>query len=313
MVFQSLTDEDRRTGSSRFRRSAQRHRATHKYQRLTGANAPEPLRLTGNQTLGLAIACSLRVSLQGSGALASPGPTNQHYNQPPVPAKGRPEGHGEANCFVQLPKSSTVQTRLQISCELPGNRFRTRPDCSLQPPENSNQPIRKQPPMPVESLVFCGKVYALCPRAKSMRLAARFTNLLAVSSLAIPSLVAPLRLLGQPAPAEMPTPVAVSCGGDDGLTLQVCDATEKAFKATSDLPLASKERPALYKIVIPTNVVWKGVGERTQVRYAVRVLTPADKEIGAFEGYCWETNVRSCGTQILENTRRLLAPSNRPK
>jgi hypothetical protein len=25
-----------------------RHRATHKYQRLTGANAPEPLRLTGN-------------------------------------------------------------------------------------------------------------------------------------------------------------------------------------------------------------------------------------------------------------------------
>ena len=35
-----------------------------KYQTSTGKNSPEPLRLTGNKSLGPAMACSLRVSLQ---------------------------------------------------------------------------------------------------------------------------------------------------------------------------------------------------------------------------------------------------------
>jgi hypothetical protein len=38
-----------RAGSlKKIRNSARRHRIAHKYQRITGANAPEPLRLTGD-------------------------------------------------------------------------------------------------------------------------------------------------------------------------------------------------------------------------------------------------------------------------
>jgi hypothetical protein len=74
-----------------------------------------------DKTLGLAIACSLRVSLQGSGALASPDPTNQHYNQPPESRLGqaiRPRGSKTA--LVQLSKSSISHPRLQIAPETAG-------------------------------------------------------------------------------------------------------------------------------------------------------------------------------------------------
>ena len=55
------------------------------------------------------------------------------------PLGAGPKATGKQTAHVQLPKSSTGQPRLQISCELPGNRCRTQPDCSLQPPENSNR------------------------------------------------------------------------------------------------------------------------------------------------------------------------------
>jgi hypothetical protein len=52
---------------------------------------PEPLGLTGDELLGHAMVLfSLGIPYRGSGALASPDPTNQ------LPTWGRPHGHREA-------------------------------------------------------------------------------------------------------------------------------------------------------------------------------------------------------------------------
>jgi len=117
------------------------------------------------------MACSLRVSLQGSGVQREaphPALRTSITSSLPFPLGAGPKATGKQTALVQLSKSSTGSVRLQISCEFPGNYFRYRPDCSLQPPENSNHPARMQPPTPVESPVFCGKV--LCCQAVSDRL-----------------------------------------------------------------------------------------------------------------------------------------------
>ena len=102
---------------------------------------------------------------------------------------------------------------------------------------------------------------------------------------------------------ENPAPVEVWCGGDDGLTLKVCDAKEQAFKAAQDLPLRKEEESAKYKVVIATNVDWKKVQGRLQILYTIDLLNTDDNEVGRFKGLCWESKVGACGTQILEATR----------
>ena len=131
------------------------------------------------------------------------------------------------------------------------------------------------------------------------------TTKLTVSLLAIFTLLIPIECLAQ----ATQHPVAVWCGGDDGLTSRLRDATERAFNATSDLPLATKERPAVYKVLIPTNVEWKQVGARTKVIYSIKLLTMDDREVGTFKGDCWESRINSCGIQIVDRARGLLNQS----
>lgn len=97
------------------------------------------------------------------------------------------------------------------------------------------------------------------------------------------------------------------------MTLRLRDASEHAFNATSDLPPATKERHAIYKVVIPTNVDWKQVGSRTKVLYTIEVSTMDDKKVGTFKGPCWDSSIRRCATQIVDETRELLTTINEPK
>lgn len=127
--------------------------------------------------------------------------------------------------------------------------------------------------------------------------------------LAISSPLIPFECLAE----STENPIVVLCGGDDGLTSRLRDATEQAFNATSDLPLATKERHAVYKVVIPTNVGWKQFGSRSKVLYTVEVLTLDDKKVGAFKGSCWESSIRRCATQIVNETRELLTTVDKPK
>lgn len=96
------------------------------------------------------------------------------------------------------------------------------------------------------------------------------------------------------------------------MTSRLRDASEQAFNASSDLPLAIKDRHAVYKVVIPTNVDWKQVGNRTKVIYTIVVMKMDDRKVGTFKGSCWDSDFRRCGTQVVDGTRKLLAPINNP-
>ena len=119
-------------------------------------------------------------------------------------------------------------------------------------------------------------------------------------------LLMPSASLAQPETIEKPAPVEVWCGGDDGLTQKVCDATEQAFRTVHDFPLRKAEQIAKFKVVIAPNVEWKKVQGRLQILYAIELRDTNDKEIGRFDGSCWESKVRACGTQILASTRSIL-------
>ena len=136
------------------------------------------------------------------------------------------------------------------------------------------------------------------------------TSSLSVSFLSVAFLFITLECIGQTVSETKASPVEVWCGGDDGLTSRLRDASEQAFNIASDLPLATKNRHAVYKVVIPTNVDWKQVGSRTKVFYKIEVLKMDDKRVGTFKGSCWDSDIRRCGTQIVDGTRKLLATAD---
>ena len=141
-----------------------------------------------------------------------------------------------------------------------------------------------------------------------MNAAKWFAPLLAFSSLLVPP-----GLSGQARITAKPSPVEVWCGGDDGLTLGLRDATERAFKDSSDFPLATAKRRAVYKVLIPTHVGWERVGPRTKILYTIQVTRMNDKEIGTFKGSCWDSDFPMCGTQIVDSTGTLLGAIKTPK
>jgi len=80
-------------------------------------NSSEPLGLTGDNLLGLAMACSLRDSQQGFRGLQ---PHLTQRTSYPLPSSGRPFGHREAPLLIkQLPKSNTAALCLQTASVVP--------------------------------------------------------------------------------------------------------------------------------------------------------------------------------------------------
>lgn len=98
-------------------------------------------------------------------------------------------------------------------------------------------------------------------------------------------------------------PVAMWCGSEDELTRKVCDAADRAFRAAKDLPLITTQERAMYTVTIAPNVTWKIAGKQVQIFYTVNLKSAEDKDLGTFNGSCWESKVKECGTQILETTR----------
>jgi len=119
-------------------------------------NMPEPLRLTGDKLLGPAMGLfSLGIPYRGSGALATPNPTNWL----PTSLIGqalRPPGGSTAH--QQLSKSSTSHSALQLVNIV--SAF-TR----LQLPENSNTSAEAQGPQAVEEGRFLWETRGMCTPA----------------------------------------------------------------------------------------------------------------------------------------------------
>jgi hypothetical protein len=120
-------------------------------------------------------------------------------------------------------------------------------------------------------------------------------------------LVIPILLSPQQSIPKRAKHVQVWCDGDDGYTLRVCEATERAFNNAKNLPLQSADQHATYKVAIASNVHWERVQEQVRIFYSVEILTIHDKKLGGFEGICWESEIQNCGDQILEITRKILS------
>jgi hypothetical protein len=91
-----------------------------KYQRATNAPRLSRLRLTGvfSWVLQWLVLCG--IPDRGSGAFASPDPTNQHHNCFPLPSWGRPEGHREALFLTQ--STNALQSHSTASGTKPTHR-----------------------------------------------------------------------------------------------------------------------------------------------------------------------------------------------
>ena len=90
--------------------------------------------------------------------------------------------------------------------------------------------------------------------------------LLAVSTL---QSVASVCVANDDAPTNR-TFVDVRANGDDVLTQRLADALEKAFRRSPGFTVVSKAEKNTLAVVIPTNVDWRKVGNRT------KVLTPIE-------------------------------------
>jgi hypothetical protein len=88
-------------------------------------------------------------------------------------------------------------------------------------------------------------------------------------------------------PAD-PMPVAVLCGGDDGLTSRLCAAIEHSFSKSSNFVVTDKGKERMLKVRIPTNVDWKKTGGRAKVFCAVEYLSIDDTMLGRGSGSCWD-------------------------
>lgn len=103
------------------------------------------------------------------------------------------------------------------------------------------------------------------------------------------------------ADSTKPTLVEVWSGGDDGLTLRLKDALEKAFKSSSAFALSSGKKPETLIVKIPTHVAWKQVGKRTQVLYTVEFATIDNQPLGVSKGSCWDDTLTKCTSKIIKD------------
>ncbi len=74
-------------------------------------------------------------------------------------------------------------------------------------------------------------------------------------------------MISEAGPA-MPTPVVVLANGDDGLTVRLSDAIERALRSSAGFLLNPRPVPPGTLVVrIPTNVPWERIGDRIKALY----------------------------------------------
>lgn len=96
------------------------------------------------------------------------------------------------------------------------------------------------------------------------------------------------------------TPVEVWRVGDDGLTLKFSDRLETGFKTSTTFLLSSGKRSGTLIVTIPSNLDWKQIGKRTQIRYSVEFSSIHGEKLGSNTGYCWEDSLQNCVAQIVK-------------
>ena len=101
--------------------------------------------------------------------------------------------------------------------------------------------------------------------------------------------------------AQRPKLVEVWSGGDDGYTLRLRDALERAFRGSPNFRLSSGRKPGSLIVYIPHSVKWKRVGVRTQVFYDVEFSTIHEKILEKSNGSCWEDDLGTCATSIIRS------------
>lgn len=105
---------------------------------------------------------------------------------------------------------------------------------------------------------------------------------------------------GRSSAQQKPTLVEVWCGGDDGLTLKLCDAVEHTFSTSPDFRMSIGRLAGTLLVTIPTNVGWKRVGKKTRILYEVDLSIVGGKNLGERTGACWDDDLQSCSKSIVE-------------
>lgn len=94
--------------------------------------------------------------------------------------------------------------------------------------------------------------------------------------------------------------VDVSCGGDDNLTRGVCITVARALESSEHFAWNTDDRRGALVVIIPTNVHWKELDQRTRVFYKVEFASNEGKKISKHKGSCWEDELRTCSSQIIK-------------
>jgi hypothetical protein len=94
----------------------------------------------------------------------------------------------------------------------------------------------------------------------------------------------------------------VSCGGDDNLTRGVCIAVEKALESSEHFAWNTDAKKGALVVIIPTNVHWKELNQRTRVFYKVEFTSSEGKKISKDKGSCWEDELATCSSQIVKES-----------
>jgi dienelactone hydrolase len=100
-----------------------------------------------------------------------------------------------------------------------------------------------------------------------------------------------------------PIPVAVLCGGDDGVTARLCDEVKRDLGESPDFTLEVAHKPRILIVRIPTNVSWKRVDGQANVLYRVEFSLKDERDLGRSDGSCREDRLNDCAAQIFSKTR----------
>ncbi|GAA0560788.1 hypothetical protein [Rhizomicrobium electricum] len=95
-------------------------------------------------------------------------------------------------------------------------------------------------------------------------------------------------------------PVEVWRGGDDGLTIKLSEAVERALAASGRFSLSRGKLPGTLLITFPHNVVAKPDRNRLSVEYEATFSTIGNRVLGAVKSGCHEDELVVCVDEIVE-------------
>ena len=109
--------------------------------------------------------------------------------------------------------------------------------------------------------------------------------------------------------AQTRIPVAVWCGGDDGLTVKVCAAVNDALRDSAEFsPVRVSTERAQLKIEITHNVRWRQLSDgQTEVSYRAAYYTAEGRLLRQSSGKCLDTRLSECGSQVERKAHSLTA------